>query len=681
MYEIRPETVKTFVLDKNIKLPRFQRKQTWDEKKNFQLCISLFKEYPMGVTILSVEEKDGKTIRWLLDGRQRKNALLQMYEDPENIYNWARKFIGFKNNNQPSEIDELFWNKINEYIEYSDETDDDDSEQNSISLESDLNDIDTTEGVESNEPSYLKEKNGLEFLLEIIKIIHNKSKNNTGFTKPFDICKFVSRVPYTDNLHGNDKLSSKKLKNFLDEYRNYCNVEDYDYENLDSFYNFIDSRCQIEDKNKLIQHLSVKWEDILLRINLIERIDNLLSNSKIGLIEVKNLAPADSQKIFNIINSEGEKLTAVEVLSAKPSWNIKIKNVAAEMQIAVNELYKKIGTNNYDVVKWDLPATLLKRIGSNFIIKDFGDDPKDFAKEITYGFKLIAGIWKKGVKKENIELLSNDNGINWATNYEALVNDLKNMYRLMCSFSYFKFFNSWHSTMMELTSDSIALNFFIIMYLDWQRKGKPIGNDRNARNFSKNCFILWDKLIYEYISVQWRGSSDTKIATNITSIKVDNSELFTPISTEDWIKLLEDIKTKAKIFGNNLTVKSMKPMLYHFYCLKSISGPDSMYSIEVDHIIPQSLFENSSILNKDSIVNSILNLGLLPKNENISKGKKRLVEITDEWLKSQIEKYEFIPQNEFVKYSNINNYEKIFEERINIFKDAFGRKRTNLLNN
>ncbi len=679
MYEIRPETVKTFVLDKNIKLPRFQRKQTWDEKKNFQLCISLFKEYPMGVTILSVEEKDGKTIRWLLDGRQRKNALLQMYEDPENIYNWARKFIGFKNNNQPSEIDEMFWNKINEYIEYSDEDEDEDA--NNHFAEADSNDIDTTEGIESNEPSYLREKNGLEFLLEIIKIIHNKSKNNTGFTKPFDICKCVKRLPYVDISQGDDKLSSRKLKIFLDEYRNYCNVEDCDYEKSESFYNFVDSRCQIEDKNKLLQHLSTKWEDIMLRINLIERIDNLLSNSKIGLIEVKNLAPADSQKIFNIINSEGEKLTAVEVLSAKPSWNIKIKNVAAEMQTAVDELYKKIGTNNNDVVKWDLPATLLRRLGSNFIIKDFGNEPKDFAKEITYGFKLIAGIWKKGVKKENIESLSSDYRINWANDYELLVNDLKNMYKLMCTFSYFRFFNSWHTTMMELTSDSIALDFFILMYLDWQRKGKPIGSNTNARNFGKNCLILWDKLIYEYVTVQWRGSGDTKIATNITSLNNDDSELFTPVPTENWIRLLEEIEDKAKIFGNNLTVKAMKPMLYHFYCLKSIEGPGSMQTIDVDHIIPQSLFENSSIPNKDSVVHSILNLGLLPKNENISKGKKRLIEVTDEWLKNQIKKFEFVTEEQYSTYSDITNYERIFEERLTIFKDAFDTKRTHLLNN
>ncbi len=169
MYEIRPETVKTFITDRNVKLPRFQRKQTWDEKKNFQLCISLFKEYPIGVCILSVDESKGKTVRWLLDGRQRKNALTMIHDDPENIYNWAKKFIRFKNSDQPNELEEKYWEKINEYIEadadeefeaVTRENGDDDSEVNEINAEENI-----------DESTY-----GLELLLEIIKIIHNKQK-------------------------------------------------------------------------------------------------------------------------------------------------------------------------------------------------------------------------------------------------------------------------------------------------------------------------------------------------------------------------------------------------------------------------------------------------------------------------------------------------------------------------
>ena len=93
------------------------------------------------------------------------------------------------------------------------------------------------------------------------------------------------------------------------------------------------------------------------------------------------------------------------------------------------------------------------------------------------------------------------------------------------------------------------------------------------------------------------------------------------------------------------------------------------------------MFENSSIPNKESVVNSILNLGLLPKNENISKSKKRLIEVTDEWLKNQIEKYEFVTQEQYSTYSDITNYKNIFEARFEIFKDAFDTKRTYILNN
>lgn len=232
MYEIRPESIKTFITDRNVKLPRFQRKQTWDEKKNFQLCISLFKEYPIGVTILSVDENKGKTIRWLLDGRQRKNALVMMYDDPENKYNWAKRFIGFKNSDQPSELEEKFTAKINEYIEA--DLDDEDG-------------IDETDGTEDdsamreddNENIILNTTYGLDFLLDIIKIIHNKQKRNTGFTKPFDLSKYVSKLPYIENDIQGVKLSSRKVKTFIDEYRKYCDDEFIEYDDEKSFYNFL----------------------------------------------------------------------------------------------------------------------------------------------------------------------------------------------------------------------------------------------------------------------------------------------------------------------------------------------------------------------------------------------------------------------------------------------------------
>ena len=46
--------------------------------------------------ILSVEKYKDKTVKFLLDGRQRRNALKQLAEDPENLYLWAKKFLDLK---------------------------------------------------------------------------------------------------------------------------------------------------------------------------------------------------------------------------------------------------------------------------------------------------------------------------------------------------------------------------------------------------------------------------------------------------------------------------------------------------------------------------------------------------------------------------------------------------------
>ncbi len=674
MYEIRPESIKTFITDRNVRLPRFQRKQTWDEKKNFQLCISLFKEYPIGVCILSVEEGKGKTVRWLLDGRQRKNAMQMMYDDPENIYNWAKKFIGFKNSDQPSELEEKFYAKISEYIES--DLDDEFDASPSASEDGD----DDTEGTEEEGVDEISsDAYGLDLLLDIIRIIHNKTKKNTGFTKPFDFIKYVDRLPYVEVDSSGTKLSSRKVKTFIDEYRKYCDDDYLDYEDQASFCGFLSNRCTIKDDKKLKNEINNHWNSIKERILIVEKIDGLLTNSKIGMIEVKNLKPSDSQKIFNIINSEGEKLTAVEILSAKPHWNIPVDNPSQEAVDATASLYKRIGTAQTDVVRWDMPATFLKRIGDNIVLKRFADSKTDFEKELTCGFKILSGIYVGGVKKESIEELSKTK-INWSSDIENLIFDMKNMLKLISSFDYFKYFKSWNATIMELTSDAIAMDFIIIAYKDWCRKGKPVG-DSKAKQFQKNCFILWDRLIYEYIFKQWRGSSDQKLANNIVALDSEKDS-FDPIPKDKWLAVLKDqIFENSTIDIQDISMAMMKPLLYHFYCLKCIQGPDTSYGIEIDHIIPQTLFNESSIQRKDVIQDNLLNLGLLPKDENIAKSNKKLSMIDSSWLEDQIEKYEFIPKEKFKDFSNINNYQELFEYRQGIYIEAYSTFRDNYINN
>ncbi len=153
-------------------------------------------------------------------------------------------------------------------------------------------------------------------------------------------------------------------------------------------------------------------------------------------------------------------------------------------------------------------------------------------------------------------------------------------------------------------------------------------------------------------------------------------DLYEPVPAYKWEGLLRDqIFAESVIESVDITLALMKPLLYHFYCLKCIQGPDTDYGLEVDHIIPQTLFNESSIERKDVIQNNLLNLGLLPKNENIAKGNKKLILIDSQWLKDQIVKYEFIPEEMFLEYSNVNNYQKMFDAREQIFLEAYTEKK------
>lgn len=676
MYKIKPESVKAFITDRGIRLPRFQRKQTWDEKKNFQLCISVFKHYPIGVCILSRDSGNNDT-RWLLDGRQRKNALTLMYKDPENIYNWARKFVKFSNRDQPDELSDKFWNKINEYLE-------EDSLMKDETLgEEDAYEIEETddEFVNESEEKYSSSKDGLEFLLEIIKIIHNKKNNGTGFTLPFDFGSSVEGVPYLEN--GENRLSSAKLKTFIDEYRTFCDYNDFEYTEYESFFKFLENRrVLIKDSITLKKVLKDRWSAILDRINILNKIDNLLTSCEIGVIEVSNLSASDSQKIFEIINSEGEKLTAVEILSAKPSWNNRIINVSGKMEEAVKSLYGQMGIVRPDyIVKWDLPATLLRRVDFKMILKPFTQDKKsDFEKELTIGFQIMAGIYEGSITKNSIESLSRNKSIRWETDYESLIEDLSQMFKLIRSSDYFQYLKSWKTSIHELTSLGCALNFILVCYTLWKESGKPIGSDYAAKKFIKKCFILWDKLIFEYVNRQWSGSMDSKISKYLERLHCDE-QVFDPITNDRWMQLLTEIYENAKIGDSDIKFDLMKPLLYHFYCLSHISGPDSNYGIEVDHILPQIRFDLSQLDKKNILKDSLYNLALLPKNENVSKSDKTLRQIESDWLIHQIEKYEQIQKDKFDYFSNINNYKDLFALRKEFFDNAYGQMRQNLLNN
>ncbi|MFP7487809.1 DUF262 domain-containing protein [Priestia filamentosa] len=703
MYQIRSESAKTLIEDRNIRLPRFQRKQTWDIKKNFKLCISIFKNYPIGICVINEEKGRQRNTKWLLDGRQRRNALQLMLDNPEEIYNWSKAFLKIKNGDQQDEIEEKFWLAIEEHLE-KDEGEEEDK-KNQKNKEDEIKaieeDIDFEDEFEEDEYNFINaaekevaaglevstyinhDKDDLKFLLKIILICHNKKRNSTGFSAPFNFSKFISNLDYVDHDSGFIKLNGKKLVSFIKNFKKNAYDEGIEEITKKYFLQYLFSRFLVQDKNikGLEKHVDQNWERIEERLEIVELIENRLRDTVIGIIDLKNATSIDAQNIFKLINSEGTDLTAVEILSAKPSWNGKIAHPSEELTKHVDELYSVMNIKREDaIVRWDFPATLLGRLDSlNFIFKKLSYAKEtEFKTRLTLGFKILGAIYEKGITKGKISSVSKNRNIQWGEDIEQLVRDLNNLGKIISDHSFFKFLQSWNTCLMELTSDTIAINFLIIVYKDWLQKGTPIGSNVEVKKVQRNSIVIFDKMIYEYVTKQWRGPSDARLADNIEKFSVEKT--FEPVKSERWKTLLEEIFTSNTLLDETISVRVLRPILYYYYCLSEIDGPNNTVSaIEIDHIIPQSLFESSTLQNK-IVQHNLYNLALIPKRENISKGNKKLNSIEDPWLIKMIEKYTNITQGEFTNFSTVKSIEELKGKRIPLFMQAFESYRNKLLN-
>jgi hypothetical protein len=687
MYETKAQSLKSFVEDTSIKLPRFQRKLTWNRKKNFFLAVSVIKNYPLGVTILRVEQdvKSKLTTKWLLDGRQRRNALQQMLTDPVQIYEWAKVALGIKGNDNTASIQDKFRKKIEEYIEiepYSEEEKNFNSDQESTIVDDESVEVDSTFSEETLESEPIKD---LEFLLGIVILAHNGKKGiHSGITRPFS--KLADFTHKTLNYYDNERdINPKKLRDFIANYKKFCDYEVLDYSIKHNFKTFFKKETQFKEEKKASFDVLIDqiWEqEILEVINVYNKLNDIFSNASIGTIEIREIKDHDAQKIFNLINTGGTKLTAAEILAARPIWNKEIKNVSPELNEEKNKLYKEKSMLVPDgVTYWDAAATFLMRLknSSMFFNDDNFEGESGIAKKITISFKLLSAIVTKGIKKEDIDEQLSVN-TDWIIKIDELINDLNMLFKLIKESQYFATLNTWGKSVSSLLGDSPTINFIALTYLDWVKKGKPISNT-NANKVKKNAFVLIDKLFYEFLNKQWRGSSDSKVNRNLLTYQ-PNDDINPHVESEKWKSFLHSMFFNFKIGGEDLTFTESSKLIYHYYSIKGIKGPnDTQVRVEVDHIYSQSLLEESTIPNKKIIKDSPFNLSLLPKNKNISKSNRKLSEVVGNIeLVKTIETYAEITEDRFQFYSNLNNWESLQKERYEKFVDAFEKIRLNILN-
>ncbi len=114
-YSIVENAATSFIDNRNIQLPRFQRKLSWGPKDNFKLCISVFKGYPIGVVIINSTQQP-EPIDWLLDGRQRRKALMEMRSNPVSVYKWAQKFCKIGTYDTEQQLKDKFFSSIDSFF-------------------------------------------------------------------------------------------------------------------------------------------------------------------------------------------------------------------------------------------------------------------------------------------------------------------------------------------------------------------------------------------------------------------------------------------------------------------------------------------------------------------------------------------------------------------------------------
>lgn len=425
-FVLSSNTLESFRTDRHIKLPRFQRKHTWDHKKNFKLCISLYKDFPLGTVVI---RKEG-TQKWLLDGRQRWTALKEM-ENPETIWDWGRSIIGYNTRTTESELRALFKTEIRRYLD-TDSIDDNKKIKTYVIKrlkENATNDTITEELIEEMEhlgyedpdvlinyivniKNELIENGELEVeevdednnnnnnnnvtqleteeldnqqnvelvlsgsineLLEIILMVHPKKKYKSEFTAYFDFSDLIPRLPFvkqkekSQGSYINSTQLIRWIKGKQEQY--HVNVP-----SQEEFYQWLTAERDPSEYNEsnVKRKIEDNWDKIESIFDILEKLDSKISLTNIAILELSSINETDSQKIFQIINTEGVQLTHAEVLSAKPSWTKPINDPSEEKIRNKDNLYDEIGVDKpNDVVRWDVAATLLDRVKAEMIIGEW----------------------------------------------------------------------------------------------------------------------------------------------------------------------------------------------------------------------------------------------------------------------------------------------------------------------
>lgn len=674
-YNIETRSVTEFVTDAKIKLPRFQRKSTWNAKQNFELAISIFQDYPVGVVIINEESNTS----WLLDGRQRRTALRDLRANPDLVYDWARKYIGFVTSDSEDTVQARFWDRVNEYLQHEE------SEEEQLGKGQQVEepdngyeeDIEETEGQEKG-IKLAQQLRGLNTLLDIIKMVHQKRNDVGKWERIFDLQKFVERPSYAPK-RDNYKIDPVKLRAFLLD----CNNQ-HVVDTKEDFMQHIDDQFGIRDgkENAFKLYVEQNWECMQHIIKTIATSEQIFTYARVGVILLKNVTPLDAQNIFSRINSGGTQLKAEELLSAKPFWNVEVSSTSSNMATLVKDMYTRLGVEvPTGVVRWDYGATLLSRIKDQHLLFDEykpNESGKDIdMTQVTLGFKLISSYYISGMSAVDVSAIEKERSITWGQSIDELIDNVNRICEILLKVEFFKYLKKWNKSIFKMMGSAIVLEFITILLRSWEDKGCPTTSSAELNLFIREAKCLFDRLVYEYAVGAWRGSGDHKMSSHIKNWR----ERVKPVPAENWVSLMDSAMSSGDFNGTILDIKHLTPIICYQFALQRRSPEDTLEETsEVDHIYPQALLANHSMI-PAYYKDALFNLSLLSKDDNINKKDKALNEIKEQSLRESVSKYTGIALEDFDKYSDVANINELRDERAKMFREVFGSKRTSELAN
>jgi hypothetical protein len=609
-YHINELKVTDFIGDTTIKLPRFQRRQAWDVKKDFGLCVSMFKGYPLGVVIYNHTKVGTKDINYLLDGRQRRSALKNLIENPSKLYQAAIRYLGIKANVSDAELDEAYWVKIGTYLNQS--TD------NLDAVESDEDETDSDIDADT-------QKGNLKLLLEYLHLLHGNSKKDvTALEKRWSFGKYFAYLPYFVNA-STKNVDPKKLKNFIVTTlaTKFSENEQFTEEAL---YNYLTSEFSLIENqaNSFKKKLSEVFENLKKDFDVLVRVQtSVFDQASIGVIKIMKVSSLDSQNIFSLVNKGGTPLKAEELLSAKPFWNTNVLSRELDVPVrnAIMELYRRLnipGENdphNGVFVYWDLCATFIDRIDKHHLVfQEYPNDDSGLLLKVQHGFKTVAALLEDGISAVKIEALEQET--NLVQNLSNLQQDTNRMLSVLLGNTFFKSLLSWGRSLTSLIAIAPSLEFLAILHKFWKQLENEPGD--YEKKFVRGAICLLDRLILEHAKGEWKGSSDSKLSKHLKGTWSDRVAL---LPKTDWETYLENA------CGPTMEdYKKQRALLYYFAVLQG-KTPDNLAELEydIDHIIPQKEFDSvpAGIGVDARLMDSLGNVSLLPRKKNESKGEKK----------------------------------------------------------